>query len=343
MVQQYILLLKKFQKRKKNRIIRRICYFFEKLIRLKNIKKKRDNWVKIIILIFFASFFDFEEFIILNDILSKFENLSISLNLRIAVFASFVTYLLCVYALNFSFRKHEKCSITCIMIFLVIELVIEIIFSTEHIKILLIILLNILNLTLYPFTDVIERYLAENNFSNPYGILSGEGIFVFIMTTFYSLYNQTFEQIKQNHKDMDTKKLILLVFLLFLYMLLSAIINVYKVHCNIFWSPAGRTLFNYILNPIFLIYSFFYENDFIYKGKQNISFFILNEIISLLFTFSGFVYCEFIILSCFGLEHDTQYGIIKRANSSLDFSLDDIKCYDYNNDDNDIDYNNNII
>ena len=128
----------------------------------------------------------------------------------------------------------------------------KIIFSTEHIKILLIILLNILNLTLYPFTDVIERYLAENNFSNPYGILSGEGIFVFIMTTFYSLYNQTFEQIKQNHKDMDTKKFILLVFLLFLYMLLSAIINVYKVHCNIFWSPAARTLFNYILNPIFL-------------------------------------------------------------------------------------------
>ena len=69
------------------------------------------------ILIFFASFFDFEEFIILNDILSKFENLSISLNLRIAVFASFVTYLLCVY---------EKYSITCIMIFLAIELVIEI-------------------------------------------------------------------------------------------------------------------------------------------------------------------------------------------------------------------------
>ena len=51
---------------------------------------------------------------------------------------------------------------------------------------------------------------------------------------------------------MDTKKFILLVFLLFLYMLLSAIINVYKVHCNIFWSPAARTLFNYILNPIFL-------------------------------------------------------------------------------------------
>jgi hypothetical protein len=106
--------------------------------------------------------------------------------------------------------------------------------------------------------------------------------------------------------------------------MLSAVLNVYKIHCNIFYSPAVRTIVNYIYNPLYFIYSFFWENDYTYKGKKSVSLFIINEIISLIFTFFGFVYNEYIILSFCELDHNTNYGIHKRANDSINELKNDI-------------------
>ena len=288
-------------------------------------KKRIDGWTKIIILIILASFFDFEEFIILNDYLSKFKNISISLNSRLDCFATIISSLLCFYALNYKKGKHQIFSIVGIALFFVVLFIIEIIYSTEYNKFLVAFLLNIINLILFPFTDAIKRYLGYLNFSNPYGITAAEGVCTFIMTIFYSIGKDPFGQIKNLHEDLSTSRFVLLIFLLFIYVILSAVVNIYKIHCNIFWSPAARGFVNYLFNPFYLIYSFFCQNDFIYKGKQNITYFILNEILSLIFVFFGFVYNEYIILSCFGLEYDTNYGINKRANRSIRESINDLK------------------
>ena len=304
---------------------KKMSYLLKKLIGNKLNKKRIDGWFKIIILIILASFFDFEEFIILNDFLSKIKNISISLNSRLDSFSTFISTLLCFYALNYKKGRHQIFSIINIAIFFVITFIIEIIYSTEYNKFLLAFFLNVINLILYPFTDAIERYLGYTNFSNPYGIIAAEGVCTFIMTTFYSIGKNPFGQIKKLYEDLSTGKFVLLVFLLLIYVILSGIINIYKIHCNIFWSPAAKGFVNYFFNPIYLIYTFLCENDFIYKGKQNITYFILNEILSFIFIFLGFVYNEYIILSCFGLEHDTKYGIVTRANNSTRESIHDLQ------------------
>ena len=71
----------------------------------------------------------------------------------------------------------------------------------------------------------------------------------------------------------------------------------------------ARSLNDYFFNPFFNIYYLFAENDF----HKNFLYFSLNEIICLIMDFFGCVYNEFIILFCCGLDHDTKYGITKRA------------------------------
>ena len=118
--------------------------------------------------------------------------------------------------------------------------------------------------------------------------------------------------------------------MLFLYLFLTICLNVYKIHCNVFLSPVARTLTDYLFNPVYLIFSFFFENDFTYKGKQNITFFLLNEFMSFVIIFLGFVYNEYIILFCFGLETNTIYYLDIKKNLITE-SIDD----DDNSDDSD--------
>ena len=316
--------------RKASKKQKKMSYFLKKLIgnkankTNKTNKNRGDNRLKIIILIFFAAAFDFIEFIILNDFLSKFNNISGSLQLRFCSIATVVATLLCVYALKFKNGKHRVFSIICIIIFFVIEFIIEILYCAEYNKFLLAFLLTTFNLMLFPFTDVIERYLGDVNFPNPYCIIGGEGVFIFIMTLIYSFWNDPLKQIAKLYKELNLDKFALLVFLLLVYLMLSSVLNIYKIHCNIFYSPVVRTMVNYIYNPLYFIYTFFWENDYIYKGKKNVSLFIINELISLIFTFFAFVYNEYIILSFCELDHDTNYGIHKRASNSIKESNDEI-------------------
>ena len=137
--------------------------------------------------------------------------------------------------------------------------------------------------------DIVERYFGDVDFSNPFGVLAAEGAFLSAMTAIYAIGKDPFGQIKNLYEEYDTGKFVL------------------------FLSPVARSLTDYLFNPIYLIYSYFFENDFIYKGEQNITYFFLNEFISFIIIFLGFVYNEYIILSCCNLEHDTSHGIHTRS------------------------------
>mgnify|MGYP006916235996 CR=1 FL=1 len=308
-------------------------YFGIKLITNKLGNTRVDNWPKIILLIFFAGFFDFIEFVMLNSFVFKINNFSMTINQRYSNIQTISTSLLCTYALRFKIGKHQIFSIICMSILFVFQIILEIIYSIEYKDFFIVLFINILNLILVSFTDIIEKYLGDVNFSNPFGIIMGEGIFIFIMNSIYSIWNNPFAQILQLYETFNIEKFILLILLLFLFMILSAIVNLYKIHCNIFLSPVKRAFSDYLVNPFFIIYFFFFENDFTNKkGEQSITFFILYEIMSIISLFIGFIYNEYIILLCFGLEHDTIYEIDKRANDSLKETVDnddDSKYDDY--------------
>ena len=90
------------------------------------------------------------------------------------------------------------------------------------------------------------------------------------------------------------------------------------------------TLADYILNPFYLTYYFVAHNDFKKNGKLGVFYFVLNIIISLIISFFGCIYNEFIILFFCGLERDTHDQISKRADIKLDTQVDSIKIDDGN-------------
>ena len=303
----YLFIRKDFKKQNKRK------YFGIQLVKNRANEVRRDGWIKIIILLFFTAFFDFEEFYILNTVLSKITNVSTSINHRFSLITTLVSSLLCTYVLGFKIGRHQKFILISISIIFVVYFGIEVAFSPMDKKFFITFFLNITNLLFITFMDIVERYFGDVDFSNPFGVLAAEGAFLSAMTAIYAIGKDPFGQIKNLYEEYDTGKFVLLLFLLFLYIVLSAGLNVYKVHCNVFLSPVARSLTDYLFNPIYLIYSYFFENDFIYKGEQNITYFLLNEFISIVIIFLGFVYNEYIILSCCNLEHDTSHGIHKRS------------------------------
>jgi hypothetical protein len=164
------------------------------------------------------------------------------------------------------------------------------------------------------FTDVTERYLADYDFMNPMLILMTEGIFGFITTLLYSINQNPFKEISFIYNNIETSKFIILIFLLILYTIFSAGINVYKILCNVLYSPMTKSLTTYFLNSVFIIYHYAKGNDFITEGKNNFFYFFINLLLSVLIDFLGLIYNEFFILDFCGLADDTHIGISFRAN-----------------------------
>ena len=73
------------------------------------------------------------------------------------------------------------------------------------------------------------------------------------------------------------------------------------------------TFMDYILNPFYLTYDFASGLDYFTNGEINYAYFILNLILSIIISFLGCVYNEFLILFCFGLERDTYNQITQRS------------------------------
>ena len=82
----------------------------------------------------------------------------------------------------------------------------------------------------------------------------------------------------------------------------------------------ARSLVDYLMNPFINIFTFFVSNDFSFKY----AYFIIVEIASIVMSFFGCVFNEYIILYCCGLEHDTQDEVSNRANNQSQNELNDI-------------------
>ena len=289
-----------------------VKYFEINIIHNRKRKAKTDNIFKKLLLVIFSGFFDFIEYSIEIFYIPKIADISPSIVPRLGCLSTIVSSLICVSSLNFKIGRHQKFSLIFLSISFLITLLLEIITKTKGIALENFIYVHVLVcliLILMPFNDCTERYLVFYNFINPFIILAGEGLFQIIISIFFSINKNPFNSLIKKYNEISTEEFALLVFLLFLYYFLSSIINVYKIYCNVIYNPMARAFAKYFLNPFFNIYFYLEEDDF----HNNILYFIICEIINIIIDFFYFVYNEYIILYCCGLEHDTYDEIFERA------------------------------
>ena len=284
-----------------------------------------DNTFKIYFLFFMSSFFDCYEFILATIYLPiKNKHFSKSLKVRLNPTRAIEAALLCCGLFNYPFYRHQLCSLIIILI-----LVIFIILSEYHFLFLKHNSGNALNLTLSHFLiilqeffftmmDVIDKYLMEYNFINPFQLLLFEGFFGLILSLLYSFKENPIEPFDNVE---NTTKLALVIIGLIVYCILSGLCNSYRIITNKIYSPIHLTLAYCILDPIWIIYHFIVDGDFVINGKRYYYFFIINLIISIAIIFCICVFNEVLIFFLCGLEYNTHLQITERANSEEIFSF----------------------
>ena len=187
----------------------------------------------------------------------------------------------------------------------------------------------------FSFNNCIEKYLVDTDFMNPFLILMLEGVFELIMALLVLIKVTPSDAFGE--ADLNGKKG-LFIFLFLLYILLEVIVNIYRIYCNVIYSPMARSIIDYLLNPFVNIYTFLVAKDFFY----DFTYFIIEGILGLVISFFGCVFNEYIILYCCGLESETQDEIAKRADSQFQNELDDIDDAFSDNENESIENDNNI-
>ncbi len=326
-----------FKKSKNNKFER--TRSFIKIIQDKKQMNQADRTPKIILLMFLGAFFDFIEYVILSFYIPRIAKMSPTADIRLKGIITISSSLIFTFALKLKIGRHQIYSLIIIGICLILINIIEFIYQrkVESVeKLLMAYILTYMSFIFTTFTDAVEKYLNEFNFLDPMLILTSEASFGIGFVAIYSISKNPFQELIKYHEELDTGNFILLIFLLFLFFVFSAGINIYKILSNVLYTPMAKSVSLYVLNPLMIIYSFFYDNDFLYEGKPNALYLILNIILALIIDFFGCVYNEFFILYCFGLEYETHYEISKRANKQNQLiKLKDIYEDNNNNDDED--------
>ena len=281
-----------------------------------------DHIIKIYVLIFISSIFDFVEFTLSVFYLPKFYKLSGSLESRLSGILTISSALFFYYVLKFQIYSHQFFSLLIIGICLIIVIISEFLFQnfSDKINIFLPSTYFILALVTIFFIhffnsllDSIEKYLFEYDFFSPFKTLMWEGIFGLCITMIYYFIESPLDYFILYYEQKGWIKFTILIFLLFLYIILCGGRNAFRVITNKIYSPMAKTLTDYILNPFYHIYDFFRGKDFLINGNMKYFYFILNLILSFIITICGCIYNEFIVLFCYKLEFDTHDQISRRA------------------------------
>ena len=292
-------------------------------------KDARDGKFKKILLVFFAAYFNFYRFIFYA--FNRNIYINSTMDLKLTTIQIIISTIICIYAFEYKFKKHHKISLIIISIFLFLSMSTDIIYIIYYkfrlIKVpVLQYFIALFFYIGYSFNNCIEKYLVDYNYMNPFIILMLEGVFEFIMASISFIIMDPFSPFAN-----ITGSLGLFIFLFILYTLLQVIVNIYRIYCNVIYSPMARSLVDYLLNPIINIYSFFATEAF----YHNVAYFIIIEIISIVISFFGCVFNEYIILYCFGLERETQDKIAERAKNQFQKELNDMSTIIYNNENDD--------
>ena len=276
-----------------------------------------DSKTKIIFLVFIAGFFDFVQFMI-SLYTPKFLYISGSLESRLGGFLTVFDALFYYYVLKLPIARHQYFSLIIIGICLILVIITEFIFQKFNIFLTyglfaLVFVLTFVVQFCSAMVDSIEKYLFEYNHLNSFLCLLLEGLFGFILSFIHGLFNNPLDDIKIFKQNNSTSDFSILILLLILYLILSGLKNSFRVTTTKIYSPMTTTFLDYILNPFYMIYHFSFGDDFLSNEYRNYAYFFINLIISIIISFFGFVFNEFIILFCCKLEKDTHQQIVKRS------------------------------
>ena len=279
-----------------------------------------DGFFKIFLFLLMASYLDFAEYVLSTFYIPvKYSDVSISIEWRLKTIIICTSACLCYFSLNFPIFKHQVISIITIAFCLLIVILIEIIaYSNSENNsigyILKVIFLMIIDHIFNSGLDIIEKYLLEYDFMNPYLILMVEGIMGFILSLIVSIFEDPFKQLRKIYNnESETSKFTYLIICIILYFLLSCGRNIYRITTTKLFSPTHKALFDYIIVPLLIIYYYIWDDDFRIDGKRVFYYFFINLIISLIMVFCGLIYNELIIIFFCGLEYNTHYEVSKRA------------------------------
>ena len=239
--------------------------------------------------------------------------------------------LICIYAFDFKIKNHHKVSLIVISAFLCLSIFVDVICivygnyrNINHP--LFQYFLTLYYFIGYSFNNCIEKYLVDYNYMNPFIILMLEGVFELIMALFIPIFKNPFQDFnKKSIKD----NLALFIFLFITFIIFQIVVCVYRIYCNVIYSPMARSLIDYLLNPFINIPNsfiklvlYFLEKDLF---KNYYIYFILTELICLVMSFFGCVFNEYIILYFCGLELETKDEIVNRAIDSESQAQNELK------------------
>ena len=280
------------------------------------------KFFKIYGLLFMATFFDFIEFTISALYIKKYIYISVSLESRCYGVLAISNVLIYIYILKIPILKHQKLSIfiisTCFSLTIINEFCFQDIneFFTydDFIGALSLILIKYFYLSMM---DGIDKYLMEFEFFYQFKIIIAEGGFGTILTLLFCLVENPFNDIKKVYKSNSGSYFGIFIFMLVFYFAISGIRNAFRIMTNKLYSPMVLTLSDNISNPIQVIIDYLYNNDFKTGNSQNILYFTISLILSIITTSSTFIYNEFVVLFCCGFDYDTYYQITKRAHFEM--------------------------
>ena len=310
-----------------------ILYFYQKsflekkahkkskkvLLYSKNEMKNPDSTIKLLLLIFFVSYFDFIQFLLYTVYIPKFQNFSGSLELRLGGILTILTAILCYYLLKFPIYKHQIFSIIIISICLFITIITEIFFQLANIsqnfgkfgiKFLYIIFVHFFN----TFFNITEKYILEYNYMHYFKVLILESVFGLLIILGYSFWDYSYiTELIQIYSEYSGSKLALFILLLVIYMIVCGGRNSFRIITNKLYSPMAISLIDYFLNPIYFTY-YYINGDFVSGEDQNLAYFLINFFLSIFISLCGCIYNEIFIVFLCGLESETHDQISYRSN-----------------------------
>ena len=240
--------------------------------------KKLDGKIKIFFLVFMTAFFDFFEFILSTYYIDKIHRISGSLQVRLGGVLIISSSLLYRFLLNIPMFKHQKFAFTLLVLCLLILIISEYFFqefdgiiTTKDLS--LAIIFSVISYISLTFDDIIEKYLIEFDFLNPFIILFRQGIIGIIFTIICALIENPFKGLKDVYDNNSGGMFILFLFLLLLYSIFGALKNIYRMPTIMLFTPMNKNLADIIINPIYIVYYFIEGKDFSKNGQRNYLYF----------------------------------------------------------------------
>ena len=265
-----------------------------------------DNQTKIYVLIIFASFFNYVGVIVRNNKnFFHFEN-------KIRGVQIIFSALLCYFTIRIKIYKHQLFSLIVIFIIILFIVIIDLFLNKEMLGNSY--AYGIFSCSSRAFLDTIEKYLFEFDYLNPYKVLMLEGLIGCLLLPILFFFDSTYKDINDFLSLKEVWQLVLLIILSLLHLSFSLFKNIFRVLTIKYYSPMTRALAESIIDPFDLIYLYINNKNNKNENSNLNDYYYFIIIISLfIISFLSFVYNDFIVLYCCGLEYNTHLEIQERA------------------------------